>query len=99
MVKKLLECPNCGKSSSQWIDKEQHPIFKKMKTILKSKKTPHEKKMALFNCLKEIDVGDLKPIENERFNSLMLGKVYHELAKQCMKEYKKLTVKEYSEEK
>ncbi|CAJ0926626.1 21601_t:CDS:2 [Entrophospora sp. SA101] len=37
MVEKLLECPHCGKSSSQWID-------------------------------------------------LMLDKVYHELAKQCMKE-------------
>ncbi|MEG7978415.1 MAG: hypothetical protein NY202_00375 [Mollicutes bacterium UO1] len=49
MIKKLLECPHCGESSSQWIDKERHPVFKKMEATLKSNKAPHEKKMALFN--------------------------------------------------
>ena len=99
MVKKLLECPHCGKSSSQWIDKEQHPALKKMEVILKSRKTPHEKKIALFNCLKSIDVGDLQPLEDQRLNSLLLGKLYNELARQSMKEYRKLTVKDYSKEK
>jgi len=95
----MLECPYCGKSSSQWIDKDQHPAFRKMEAILRSRKTAHEKKLALFNCLKDIEVGNLQPIENERLNSLLLGKLYNELARKCMKEYRELTVKDYSEKK
>lgn len=97
MVKKLLKCPNCGKISSQWVDQEKHPSFKKMETILKSKKTPHEKKLALFNCLKSMDVGKIQPLEEQRLNSLLLSKLYNELARKSLKEYRELTVKDYSE--
>jgi hypothetical protein len=98
MSKKMLECPHCGKSSTQWIDRDQYPIFRKMETILQSNKTAHEKKIALFECLKSLEVGELQPLEDQRLNSLLLGKLYNQLAKQCMKDYKKLTVKEYNEE-
>jgi len=41
-------------------------------------------------------VGELQPQENKRINSLLLGKLYAELAKQSMKEYKKLTVEDFN---
>jgi hypothetical protein len=86
--KKLEKCPNCGEKLSIQTQ-EQHPIFKKMETILRGKKTAHEKKIALFKCLKDLDVGELQPIENKRLDSLLLSKLYNELAKQAMKEYEK----------
>ena len=98
MVKKLLGCPHCGKSSSQLIDKEQHPVFKKMEMILKSNKTAYEKKIALFNWLKSLDVGKLQSEEDQRINSLLLSRLYNELTKQSMKEYKKKTAEIFSKE-
>jgi hypothetical protein len=67
-----------------------------METVLKSHKSPYEKKIALYNCLKNIEVGELQPIEKERVNFLLQSKLHAELAKQNMKEYEKLTVEDYS---
>jgi hypothetical protein len=47
--------------------------------------------MALFNWLKDLDVEELQPQENQRVNSLLLSKLYAELAKEKMKEYKRKT--------
>lgn len=99
MVSKVKKCPTCGNNSFTGKEKSQHLAFRKMEMVLKSDKTPYEKKIALFNCLKNIEVGELNPEQKERINHLIQGRLYAELAKQCMKEYKKSTVKEYSEEK
>ena len=89
--KKVIQCPHCGKSSSGMAEENEFKHAEKIGKILKSSKTPHEKKIALFNWLKDLDVGELQPQENQRVNSLMLSKFYAELAKEKMKEYKKKT--------
>jgi hypothetical protein len=95
--KKVVQCPHCGKNSSEIIEEEEEfKHAKKISKILKSNKTPHEKKMALFNWLKDLDVGELQPQEKQRVNSLLLSKLYAELAKEKMKEYKKKTANIFS---
>jgi hypothetical protein len=97
--KKIIQCSKCGESSSEMMEEIEFKYAEKIGKILKSSKTPHEKKMALFNWLKDLDVGELQPQENQRVNSLLLGKLYAELAKQSMKEYKKLTVEDFNQKK
>ena len=53
-------------------------------------KTPYEKKIALFNFLKDLDLGELEESKNKKINLLLLGRVYNELAKENLREYKKL---------
>ena len=96
---RIKKCPQCGKSSSVWEEADKYPIFKKMETVLKSHKSPYEKKIALYNCLKSIEVGELEPIEKERIEYLLQSKLHGELAKQSLKQYEKLTVEDYSREK
>jgi len=91
---KKLNCPKCGESLS-FSAESQHPIFRKMEVILKSRKDAYDKKLALFNCLKNIELKDLEPLEEKRINFLLQGRLYNELAKRCMKEYKKLTVEDF----
>jgi len=99
MIEKAKKCPTCGNNSFTGEEKSQHLAFRKMEMVLKSDKTPYQKKIALFECLKKIEVGELNPEQKERINHLIQGRLYAELAKQCMKEYKKSTVKEYSKNK
>ena len=95
MKKKLEKCPKCGENLP-FSEVNQHPAFKKMEKVLNSYKSPYEKKLALFKCLKEMEVGELTSVEKERIDFLLQGKLYNELAKQCMKEYRELTVKDFS---
>ena len=101
MVKKLTHCSNCGKSSFVWIgegEKQQTQCFnsqeylmvKKISRILYTDKTPYEKKVALFNFLKDLELGELEESKNKKINLLLLGRVYNELAKENLREYKKL---------
>ena|SRR5438270_5906296 len=96
MVNKTNKCPTCGNNSFIGEEKSQHLAFKKMEIILRSHKTPYEKKIALFDCLKSIEIGELELEQKERIDYLIQGRLYAELAKQSMKEYKKSTVKDYS---
>jgi hypothetical protein len=96
VVNKVSKCPTCGKNSFAEEEKSQHLAFRKMEMVLKSDKTPYEKKIALFECLKKIEVGELTSEQRERIDFLIQSRIYAELAKQSMKEYKKSTVKEYS---
>lgn len=76
------------------------PLLEKQKVntlLLKSHKTPYEKKIVLFNCLKDIGIRELKLEQKEMINQLIQGRLYAEIAKQSMKGYKKLTVKEHSD--
>ena len=70
-----------------------------MGNISRLQKSSYEKKIALLNYLKEVEVDKLEPSEERRINCLLEGKLYGELVKQKMKEYKKLTVEEYNKEK
>ena len=98
MVEKVKKCPTCGKNPSIWEEVDKYPIFKKMETVLKSNKSIHTKKIALLNCLKDIESGKLELNEETRLNCLLQSKLYAELAKDKMKEYKKMTIKDYSKE-
>jgi hypothetical protein len=99
MVKnKVIQCPHCGKSSSEMVEEEEFKHAEKISKILKSNKTAYEKKIALFNWLKSLDVGKLQSEEDQRVNSLLLSRLYNELAKQSMKEYKKKTAEIFSKE-
>jgi len=55
-----------------------------------------KKKIALFNCIKDIKIEDLEPLEKKRIDYLLQGRLFNELAKESMKEYKKLAVEDYS---
>jgi len=69
-----------------------------METVLQSNKSSYEKKIALLDCLKEVKVDELEPSEERRVNCLLEGKLYGELAKQKMKDYKKLTVEDFNKD-
>ncbi|WNE40085.1 MAG: hypothetical protein GBAus27B_000152 [Mycoplasmataceae bacterium] len=75
------------KESMNQINEIENKVFKKMETILKSHKDAYEKKIALFNCVKNIELKDLEPLEKRRVDYLLQGRLYNELAKQSMKEY------------
>lgn len=96
MIKK---CPTCGNNTFSGEEKSQHLAFKKMEMVLKSDKTPYQKKIALFECLKKIEVEELEAGQRERIDFLIQSRLYAELAKRSMEEYKKSTVKEYRKEK
>ena len=88
----MMQYPQHGKNSFA----TEGEITKKIGSILKSRKDPYKKKLALFNFVIKLEVGELEPSEEERFNTLLRGRVYNELAKQNLKEYKKLTATAYS---
>ena len=92
------KCPACIRFFSG--QDEMYQIFKRLYRIAKySKKDAYEKKVALFNCVKDIKIEDLEPLEKKRIDYLLQSRLYNELAKRSMKEYKKLTVDEFSREK
>ena len=110
MVKKLKQCPKCGTNSFIWeegnnfknnsiqisLKVNKNQITEKVEFILQSPQDAYEKKVALFNLVKNLEVGEIKPSEEQRVNCLLEGRLYNEIAKEKMKEYKKLTVEEYS---
>jgi hypothetical protein len=83
-----------AKNIFQW---EYHKITEGMMNILETPQDAYQKKIALFNFLKDLEVVRLEePNEEKRVNCLLLGKLYNEIAKQKMREYKRLTVEEFS---
>jgi hypothetical protein len=90
----MKNCPACGSSLSS--EDNINEIFKRFEAIIKSHKDAYKKKIDLFNLLKSIEFNDLEPLENKRIDYLLQGRLYNELAKESMKEYKKLTVEDYS---
>ena len=101
MAKKLTHCSHCGKSSFVWVgegqkeqvqclNSQEYVMVKKISRIIYTDKSPYEKKIALFNFLKDLELGELEEDKNKKINLLLLGRVYNELAKQNLREYKKL---------
>ena len=75
---------------------DRNQIAESIEKILESDLSPYEKKVALFNFVKSLEVGIMTPEKKRRINYLLQGHLYNELAKQCMDEYKKTTVKNFS---
>ena len=73
-----------------------HKIVEGLMNILESSQDAYQKKIALFNFLKNLEVVRLEVSEEQRTNCLLEGKLYNEIAKQKMREYKKLTVEAFS---
>ena len=71
-------------------------IITKVKKVIDSPQSGYEKRIALFDFLESLDVGELEPKEKKRVDYLLQSRLYSELAKQSMKEYKKLTVENFS---
>jgi len=68
---------------------------KKIKSILNSNKRPWEKKLALFNLVKSLEIEE-SPEEEKRVNYLLESCLLNDLAKHSMKEYKKATAESFS---
>jgi hypothetical protein len=94
-MEKNKKCPACGSPLS---DKDDiNKVFKKFEAIVKSRKDAYKKKIALFNLLLKCgEFNEPEPLENKRIDYLLQSKLHAELAKKSMKEYEKLTVKDYT---
>ena len=97
----MEECQKCG--SNRYLlaknDKEYlltREIVEKVKEIINSSQSGYEKRIALFDFLESLEVGVLEPKEKKRIDYLLQSRLYSELAKQSMKEYKKMTVENFS---
>ena len=77
---------------------DRNQIAERIDNILKSHKKPYEKKIALFNLIKNLEVGKMSPEKEKRTNHLLESCLFNQLAKQSMKEYKKTTVENFSKE-
>ncbi|CAI2177558.1 2440_t:CDS:10 [Funneliformis geosporum] len=66
-----------------------------MEVVLKSHRSPYEKEIALYNCSKNMEVGELQPIKKKRIEFLLLSKLHGKIAKQSLKQYEKLAVEDY----
>ena len=74
-----------------WPNSEQRKTKKtstpkpKDKNQINSSKDAYEKKIDLFNFLKDLEVESLENSEEQRINCLLQGKFYNEISKQKMK--------------
>ncbi|MEG7979125.1 MAG: hypothetical protein NY202_04460 [Mollicutes bacterium UO1] len=111
MVKKTIYCPSCGKITNEGIkdleviklakmnmilNNDLEQINKKLEDILSSHKTPYEKKIALFDVVKDLNVGESQPLKEQRMNYLLESRLYDMLAKKALEDYKKTTVKDFN---
>src|SRR4051812_36327555 len=71
-------------------------ITEKIMGIISKPQSGEEKRIAFFDFLESLDVGELQPKEKKRVDYLLQSRLYSELAKQSMKEYKKMTVENFS---
>ncbi|MEG7978851.1 MAG: hypothetical protein NY202_02930 [Mollicutes bacterium UO1] len=71
-------------------------ITERVRDIITSPQSGYEKRIALFDYLESLEIGDLQLQEKKRVDCLLHSLLYNELAKKYMKEYKKLTVENFS---
>ncbi|CAG8541915.1 313_t:CDS:2 [Cetraspora pellucida] len=71
-------------------------LAEKIEKILESDKDTYKKKVALFNLVKNLEVGEPQPLKEKRINHLLQTRLYNELAKKSIEEYKKTTMEAFS---
>src|SRR4051812_47022140 len=71
-------------------------LAEKIEKILESDKDTYKKKVALFNLVKNLELGEPQPLKEKRINHLLQTRLYNELAKKSMEEYKKTTMEAFS---
>src|SRR3954468_19049911 len=95
------------KSESEYISqvlqekrkKEVFQLAEKIESILESNKDTYKKKVALFNLVKSLEVGESQPLKEQRINYLLQSRLHNKLAKKALEEYKKTTGKAFSKAK
>ena len=75
---------------------ELDKFIKKLEELSKKRKSPWKTKLALFNLVKNLEMGEPQPLKEKRINCLLQTRLYNELAKKSMKEYKKTTMEAFS---
>ena len=70
-------------------------IVEKVKGIITSSQGGYEKRIALFDFMESLEIGELEPKEKKRVDYLLKSRLYSELAKQSMEQYKKMTVENF----
>lgn len=85
--------------SSNFLETDKNQITEGVESILQSSQDAYAKKVALFNFIKNLKVGKIESGEEQRINCLLEGKLYNEIAKEKMKEYKRLTIENFSKDK
>jgi len=71
-------------------------LVEKIERIIESNKDTYKKKVALFNLVKNLEIGEPQPLKEKRINHLLQTRLYNELAKKSMEEYKKTTMEAFS---
>src|SRR6185437_4989151 len=70
-------------------------LAEKIEAIVESDKNTYKKKVALFNLVKNLEVGESQSLKEERINHLLQSRLYNELAKRSMEDYKRATMKAF----
>jgi hypothetical protein len=94
MTKRLIHYSKHSKDASNDLLTQQ--ITEKVRVIISSPQSSYEKRIALFEFLESLDIGELEPQEKKRADYLLKSCLYGDLAKKSLEEYKKLTVKSFS---
>src|SRR4051812_15398964 len=68
----------------------------RIENILESDKNTYEKKVDLFNLVKDLEVGESQHLKEQRINYLLESRLYDVLAKRALEDYRKTTVKAFS---
>jgi|SRR6266536_212950 len=76
--------------------KEILQLAEKIENILESDKNTYEKKVDLFNLVKNLEVGESQELKEQRINYLLESRFHNTLAKKALEEYRKTTVKAFS---
>ena len=79
--------------------KEILQLAEKIENILESDKNAYEKKVDLFNLVKDLEVGESQPLKEQRINYLLESRLHDVLAKRALEDYRKTTVKAFSKAK
>jgi hypothetical protein len=77
------------------LSSDENKKLEQIINLLRSNKDPYKKRLELFKLLKKLEVGEIEPSEERRTSILLQGKIFNELAKQSLRDYKKLTAEEF----
>src|ERR1043165_1930472 len=55
-------------------------LAEKIESIIESNKDTYQRKLALFNLVKNLEVGESQPLKEQRINHLLQCRLYNKLA-------------------
>ena len=66
---------------------EVFQIAERIESILESDKSTYEKKIALFDLVKNLEAGESQPLKEQRINCLLESRLHSTLAKKALEDY------------